>query len=66
MAGIFPGKTRRCWIAENIFEDSDKLTFDPDRIAKDGIWVHLEPLQTIIYKLQPIPKSYDNPNYENC
>jgi glycosidase len=66
MVGIFPGKTRRCWIAENIFEDSDKLTFDPDRIAKDGIWVHLEPLQTIIYKLQPIPKSYDNPNYENC
>ncbi len=66
MAKICAAKSRRCWIAENIFEDSDKLTFDPERIASEGIRVHLEPLQTIIYKLQPIPKSYDNSNYENC
>lgn len=66
LAKIYPGKYRKCWIAENITEDSDKIPFDPERVASEGIWIHLEPSQTLIYKLQPIPKSYDNPNDETC
>ena len=66
LAHIFPGKQRPCWIAENITESSDKIPFNPERIATEGIWIDLEPSQTLIYKLQPIPKSYDNATNETC
>ena len=66
MAAINPSENGRCWIAENLFEGSDKQTFKPEKLHSEGLALHLEPSQSIIYKLHPIPANYDNPNYENC
>lgn len=66
LATIIPSENGRCWIAENLFEGSDKQTFKPEKLHSEGLAIHLEPSQTVIYKLQPIPANYDNPNYENC
>ncbi len=66
LAKIIPSENGRCWIAENLFEGSDKQTFKPEKLHSEGLALHLEPSQTIIYTLHPIPANYDNPNYENC
>lgn len=66
LAKIAPSESGRCWIAENLLEGSDKQTFDPQKLHYEGLSLHLESSQTVIYKLQPIPANYDKPNYENC
>ncbi|MBU1368515.1 MAG: alpha-amylase family protein [Bacteroidetes bacterium] len=66
LASIISTTTRKCWIAENLFDRADKQTFYPEKLTTEGIWLHLEPSQCAIYKLQPIPKNYDHANTENC
>jgi glycosidase len=66
LASIFSTTTRKCWIAENLFDRADKQTFYPEKLITEGIWLHLEPSLCAIYKLQPIPKNYDHANIENC